>query len=139
MNTLQEYMQSINIQNQTMKSVFGHNPLQNLADAIKRHNQANLDLSGLSGITDIARSISQQMKQYNTSSMLVGITLKNQMSTLQILKSNYAFTGLSSSLSEIAKTNQLLSYKLASFASSQLMVTNSLSEIVKSINRKVSL
>lgn len=135
MNTLQEYIQSINKQNQTMKSVFGHNPLQNLADAIKRHNQTNLALSGLSGITDIARSISQQMKQYNKSSILVGNTFKNQMSSLQIPKSNYAFMGLASSLSEIAKTNQLLSNKLAGFATSQLMVTNSLSEIVKSINQ----
>jgi hypothetical protein len=48
-----------------MQSAFGLTSLQAIAASIEKQNKTHFNLSGLNGLTDIARSVSQQMKPFN--------------------------------------------------------------------------
>ncbi len=132
---LQDIIKGIQKQNQTMQGAFGLTSLQGIAAAIEKQNKAQFNLSGLSGLTDIARTISQQMKPFNTTSMVLGNSLQNQLAAIQYPKSHSALFGLTSTLAEIAKTNQFASDRLSGFAASQMLLSNNLTEIAKALSQ----
>ncbi|MEI7982484.1 MAG: hypothetical protein WCI71_12595 [Bacteroidota bacterium] len=135
MNTLQDMLTSLQKQNKSMQNVFGMSSLLGIADSIRRQTQSNYNLTVLSGITDIAKTISQQMRPFNASKAILANSLQPQLLVQQFSKNRFALFGLTSSLSEIAKNNQLVSDRLSGFASSQLFLSNSLTGIAKAINQ----
>lgn len=118
------------MQNKTMQSSLGLTSLQGIAMAIEKQNKAQYDFSGLSGLTDIARTISQQMKPFNTTPMSIANTIQAQY------PKNYpALFGLTSSLAELSKINALASNRLSGFATSQLSLTHNLTAIAKAFSQ----
>lgn len=135
MDTLQEMIKSIQKQNEKMQSAFGGlSSLQNLAETIRKQNETRFNLTGLNGITDIAKTLSHQMKFHSTSTIFES-SIQTQLAAQQIPKNNLALFGLTSSLSDIALSNQLISDKLSGFASSQLYLSNSLTAMASTIQQ----
>lgn len=132
---LQDIIKGIQKQNQTMQSAFGLNSLQAIAATIEKQNKAHFNLSGLNGLTDIARSISQQMKPFNATSMVLGNSIQAQLATIQYPKNQSALFGLTSTLADLAKSNQLASDRLSGFATSQLLLSNNLTAIAKTLSQ----
>jgi hypothetical protein len=135
MNTLQELIKAMQKQNEQIQNSFGLKSLQRLAKAISEQSKLQNNLTGLSGLTDIAKSLSHQMKPFNASSAVLGNSLTAQMNAMQYPKNQNALLGLTSTLAEIAKTNQKLSDNLSGFASSQLFLSSNLAEIAKSLSQ----
>ena len=132
---LQDIIKGIQKQNQTMQSAFGLNSLQGIAAAIEKQNKAQFNFSGLSGLTDIARTISQQMKPLNATSLVLGNSIQAQLAAIQYPKNHSALFGLTSTLAELAKTNQIASDRLSGFATSQLLLSKNLTEIAKTLSQ----
>ncbi len=126
---LQDIIKGLQNQNQTMQSAFGQTLLQRIALTIEKQNKAQFNLSGLNGLTDIARSISQQMKPFNATSMVLGNSIPAQLAAIQYPKNHSVLFGLTSTLAELSKTNQLASDRLSGFAKSQLQLSNNLTAI----------
>ena len=122
-------------QNQTMQNAFGLTSLQAIAAAVEKQNNAHFNLSGLGGLTDIAKSISQQMKPSNGTSMVLGNSIQAQIASIQYPKNHSILFGLTSTLVELAKTNQLASDKLSGFVTSQLLLSNNLTAIAKTLSQ----
>jgi uncharacterized protein YgiM (DUF1202 family) len=135
MTDLQDIIKGIQKQSQTMQSSFGLTSLQGIAAAIEKQNKAQFNLSALSGLNDIARTISQQMKPFNATSMVLGNSLQAQLVAIQYPKSHSALFGLTSTLAELAKTNQLASDRLSGFATSQLLLSNNLTSIANALSQ----
>jgi hypothetical protein len=131
---LQEILKGIHKQNQISQSLIGLTSLQSVVAAIEKQNKIKLNLSGLNGITNIARSISQKIKPINTMSSVLGNSIQVQLDSIQYSKIKSPLFGLTSSLVELAKTNIIASEKLSSFATSQLILSNSLTEIAKTLS-----
>src|SRR5690606_19755202 len=100
-----------------------------------KQNQAHFNFSGLSGLTDIAKTISQQVKPFNATSMVLGNSIQAQLAAIQYPKNHSALFGLTSTLAELAKANQLVSDRLSGFATSQLLLSNNLIEIAKTLSQ----
>jgi len=135
MSSLQDIIKGIQKQNQTMQGAFGLSSLQGIASAMEKQNKTQFNLSGLSGLTDIARKISQQMKPFNATSMVLGNNLQSQLAAIKFPKNHLSLFGLTSVLAELSKTNQLASERLSGFASSQLLLSDNLSEIAKTLSQ----
>jgi len=131
MKNLQELTKSIKEHNETMRKVGGFSSLSSLVESMQKMNQINLDLTGLSGIFEVAREIAYQMEGYDTTSK----KLAAQMAAIQTSQNNFALSGLTSLLSQIARQNQLVSNKLADLGTSQLLVSHNLTKIAKSFNQ----
>jgi hypothetical protein len=132
---LLDLIKGIQSQNQTIQNAFGMTSLQGIALAIEKQNKTQFNLSGLSGLNDIAKSISQQMKPYNATSILLGNNIQTQLAAINYPKNHSALFGLTSTLVELAKTNQLASDRLSGFATSQLMLSNNLMAIAQSLSK----
>jgi len=132
---LQDIIKEIKKQNQTMQSVFGLTSLQAIAATIEKQNKTHFNLSGLNGLTDIARSISQKMKPFNATSMVLGNSIQVQLAAIQYPKNQSALFGLTSTLEDLAKLNQLASERLSGFATSQLLLSNNLTAIAKTLSQ----
>lgn len=132
---LQDLFKSMQKQNQTVQSAFGLNSLQAIAVALENQNKTQFNLSGLSGLKDIAKTISQQIKPFNDNSILLGSSLQAQLKAIQYPKNNFALFGLNSTLVELARTNQLASERLSSFATSQLLLSNNLTQFAKILSQ----
>lgn len=132
---LQDIIKEIKKQNQTMQSVFGLTSLQAIAATIEKENKTHFNLSGLNGLTDIARSISQKMKPFNATSMVLGNSIQVQLDAIQYPKNQSALFGLTSTLADLAKLNQLASERLSGFATSQLLLSNNLTAIAKTLSQ----
>ena len=109
----------------------GISSLSELPELIKRYQEINSIPSGLRGITDFARTISNQMRPINSLTSLSS-SVYSQFASQNLMKSNTILNSLSSSLLEISKQNQYLSERLTGFATSQLLLTNSLTDFAKS-------
>lgn len=132
---LQDIIKAMQAQNQTMQSAFRLTSLQQIAAAIEKQSKPQFNLSGLSGLTDIARTISQQVKPFNATSAILGNSIQAQLASIQYPKNHSALFGLTSTLAELAKTNQLASERLSGFATSQLMLSNNLTAIAKTLSQ----
>lgn len=132
MNSLQETIKLMQKQNLKMKSAIGSNSMQILAEAIGKQNKISLNLAGVGGFMDVARSFSQQKNPFT---MSIENSLKTQLAALQIPKNNFALFGLASSLVGLEKTNQLASERLSGFLTSQLFLSNSLTEMAKKMQQ----
>jgi len=132
---LQDIIKGMQKQNQTMQSAFGLASLQGIAAAIEKQNKEQFNLSGLSGLTDIAKTISRQIKSFNATLMVVGNSFQAQLAAIQYPKNHSALFGLTSTLAELAKTNQLASDRLLGFATSQLLLSNNLTAIAKTLSQ----
>ncbi|MBQ4912797.1 hypothetical protein J8L85_00010 [Maribacter sp. MMG018] len=135
MTNLNDIIKTIQKQNQTMQGAFGLSSLQGIASAIEKQNKAQFNFSSLTGLTDIAKTISQQMKQINTSSINAGNSIQAHLDATKYPKNHSALFGLTSTLAEIAKKNQLVSDSLSGFATSQLLLSNNLSAIAKTLSQ----
>ncbi len=133
-NSLQDIIKGIEKQNQTMAGLFGLSSLKGLAKMLEQQKKTQLSFSGLRGLTDIARTISQQMKPLDIASMAISNSFA-QIAAMQPPKHHSALFSLTSSLSEIAKSNQLLSDKLSSLTTNQLLLSNNLAAIAKSLDQ----
>lgn len=104
-------------------------PLKSFAEIAQKQSQlqSQFDLSGLSSISHLAKSFSQQLKP----SMAETLLRNDFTSSIKPLISanNFALNSLSTSLSAIAKENLLISQKISNYASSQLILSNNLSKI----------
>lgn len=121
----------------SIQNSLGSNSFKSIADSIRKSNEINLNLSGLSGIKNIAKSLAIQMKtsnDFNNSIGTIGKTLSSQFATLNIPKNNFALYGLSSHFAEISKNSQLIGQSLSNLASSQILLSNSLLEISKTLS-----
>lgn len=136
MNTLSEIIKTITKQQQQINPVLGLSLFQSMAELI-RQSQKPMNLAGLGGITDIAKSLAQQMEPIQKSNSFLTGNLGLQASLLATQKASginsFALGGLSTSLVNIFKHNQGLSNKVAGIASSQLFLSNNLAQIAKSI------
>jgi uncharacterized protein YgiM (DUF1202 family) len=130
---LQDLVKGMQKHNQSMQRSFGVAPFQEMAAVIKKHNRSQFNLSGISGLADIAKSISQQMKPLNATSTLLGSSIQAQIAAINNSKTQSALFGLTSSLAELAKTNQFASERLLGFAASQLTLSNNLAAIAKTL------
>ncbi|WP_367770991.1 primase-like DNA-binding domain-containing protein [Flavobacterium sp. WC2421] len=122
----------------SIQNSFGSNSFKNLADSLRKSNEINLSLSGLGGITDIAKSVAIQMKtssEFTNSITTIGKTLSSQFVNLNIPKNNFALYGLSSHIAEISKNSQLIGQSFSNLASSQILLSNSLLEISKTLSK----
>ncbi len=135
MKDLQDIFKGIQKQNQTMKGALGLTSLQGIAAAMENQNIRQFDFSGLKGIQDIAKIISQQMKPLNPSLKILENSIPFQLRALQQQKNSFALSGLTFTLSELAKTNQLVSDRLSGFATSQLFLSNNLKEIARALDK----
>jgi len=133
MNTLQSLIKTIENKNDSLQGLYGLSSLQGLAYALEEQQKAQIAISGISGLIDIAKQISQQIKP-------IDITARSVAGNLALLvaikppKQYSALLSLTSTLTDIAKTNQVLSDSLSSLAANQLILSNNLSEIAKSID-----
>lgn len=132
---LQDIIKGVLKQNQTMQGAYGLTSLQAIAATIEKQNETHFNLSGLNGLTDVARSISQQMKPYNAASMVLGNSIQTQLAAIKYPKNQSALFGLTSTLEELAKLNQLASDRLSGFATSQLILSNNLTAIAKTLSQ----
>ena len=132
---LKDLIKGMQKQNETLQSAFGLTSFQGIASAIEKQNKAHFNMSNMSSLTDIAKTISQQMTPLNTASILLGNSIQAQLSAIQYPKNNSALFGLSSTLLEFAKTNQLASERLSAFTSSQVQLSSNLTEIAKSLSQ----
>ncbi len=133
-NSLKDIIKGIEKQNKTMDGLFGLSSLQGLAKMLEQQKKTQFSFSGLSGLTDIARTISQQMKPLDIASMSLGSSLA-QIAAIQPPIHHSALFGLASTLSEIAKSNQLLSDRLSSFTTNQLLLSSNLAALAKSFDQ----
>lgn len=135
MTTLEQILKGIQKQNQTLQSVFGQTAFQMMAEANSMQNIAQFNWPGLDGITNTVRSITQQMKPSDNVSIISGNTIQAYLASMQLPKNNKVLLGFTSTLIEQLKTNQLASERLSGFFTSQLMVSNNWSAIVKSLHQ----
>jgi hypothetical protein len=133
-DTAQDIIKGIKKQNQTTKNLFGLSSLQLITQVLEQQKKAQFNLSGLSGLTDIAKTISKQIKPFDVTSMAMGNSIA-QLAAIQQPKQHSALFGLTSTLSKIAKSNQLLSDRLSSFTTNQLLLSNNLTAIAKSFDQ----
>ena len=109
-------------------------PFQAIQKALESQNRLQFNLSSQGYLTDIAKSISRQLNPLSLSPL----NLSNNIRTLnladQYLKSHNSFSGLNFSIAEIAKSNQFLSERITGYATSQLILSNNLNQIVNSID-----
>lgn len=122
----------------SIQNLLGSNSFKSIADSIRKSNEISLNLSGLGGIKDIAKSLAIQMKtsnDFNNSIGTIGKTLSSQFTDLNIPKNNFALYGLSSHFAEISKNSQSIGESLSNLASSQISLSNSLLEISKTLSK----
>ncbi len=131
MDNYHELIKSIQVQNESINKLAGLSSLSRLAESIQKMHRVNIDLTGLNGISKIALDISRQMQSFDTNAK----KLAAQVAAIQMPRNSFALSGLTSTLSQIAKQNQLVSDRLADLARSQLLVSNSLTEIARSFNQ----
>lgn len=122
-------------QNLTMQGAFELTSFQGIAVALENQNKLQFNLSGLSGLTDIAKTISKQMQQLNAASKVLGNSIHIQFTEIQYPKNLSILSGLTSALAELAKTNQLVSERLSGFATSQLILSNNLTDIAETLGQ----
>ena len=137
MNNLHEIIKLIQKQSQDIQNVVGLsglNGLTELSESIKNMNKVSPNSIGLGGISEIAKSLITQKDKFNSQSIL-GSSIATQIALLQTPKNNFALAGLTSSLSQLAIQNKILSNKLASIATSQLAVTSNLTQIAMSVHQ----
>jgi hypothetical protein len=134
MNNLQELIKTLKKQNETIQGAFGPCSFQNLSAAITQSNQKLFDISGINNLTNIARTFTKQTKPIIVPTIPLDGILKTRLSDMQFHNNNSALFGLSSALSEIAKKNKSVADKLSGFSSSQLYLSNNLSQIAKGLN-----
>lgn len=133
MTTLQDIIKGIEKQNQSTQGLFGLTSLQGLAKALEEQQKTQIAFSGLGGITDIVRQISQQMKPFEIATKTMGNSIAH-LAALQPPKHYSTLFGLTTSLTEIAKSNQLLSDRLSSLTVNQMLLSNNLAAIAKSFD-----
>lgn len=133
MTTLQDIIKGIEKQNRTTSGLFDLTSLQGLTKALEQQKKTQIAFSGLNGLTDVARTISQQMKPLDIATKTLGSSLV-QLAAMQSNEQHSALFGLTSSLSEIAKSNQLLSDRLSSLTANQLLLSSNLTAIAKSFD-----
>lgn len=132
---LQDLFKNMQKQNQTAQNAFGLNSLQAIAVALQNQNKTQFNLSGISGLNDIAKTVSQKIKPFNNASILLGSSLQAQLKAIQYPKNNSVLFGLNSTLVELARTNQLASDRLSNFATSQLLLSNNLTQFAKILSQ----
>lgn len=136
MDSIQQFLNSMQKQTQSLQDIaLRMNSFKNIAEIINKQNQPNYNLSGVSNITEIAKKISSQLKPFNSSVDVLNNNFFANLGSQQLEKNNFALTGLSNSLIEIAKYNQQLSERLSGFASSQIILSNNLTRIAKMISQ----
>ncbi len=134
MNNLDEIIKSMQKQNQAVQNTVGLSGLTGIAKYIQHINKIKPNLTGLGGISEIARDMALQTEKYSKTSML-GSNLATQIASLQMPGNNFALSSLTSSLSQLALQDKLVSDKIANLATSQLAVTGSLAQIAQTIQQ----
>lgn len=135
MYTLQDIIRSMNKQNESVQSAFGLSSLQGLAATIANQGQTQINFSALSGLTGIAQAISQQIKPNNGIASFLGSSVQTHLAAIEFSKYDIPFSSLTSTLAEIAKKSRLVSEQLSGFATSQIFLSSSLSEIAKQLDQ----
>jgi hypothetical protein len=135
MNNLDEIIKSMQKQNQAVQNTVGLSGSTGIAKYIQHINKIKPNLTGLGGISEIARDMALQTEKYSKASML-GSNLATQIASLQQMpRNNFALSSLTSSLSQLALQDKLVSDKIANLATSQLAVTGSLTQIAQTIQQ----
>jgi hypothetical protein len=133
-HSLNDIIKGIEKQNPQNDGLLGFSSLHGLSIMLEQHKKANFSFSGLRALTDIAKTISQQMKSLDIASTAMGNSFA-QISVMKPPKHHTALFGLTSSLSEIAKSNLQLSNTLSSFTINQLLLSNNLASIANSLGQ----
>lgn len=124
MDSFLKLSQQIQDQSKTINSTL--KPLQGLSGILSTQSalQANYNLSGLSSISDLAKSFTYTHIQLPTNHSHLTTDFKS------IFTENYlsSLSALTASISKIAEYNPVFSEKLSSLATSQLVLTNSLAK-----------
>lgn len=131
MTTLQDILKGIERQDQLKQGLLGLTSFEGFAKALEQHKKTQNAFSGISGLTDIARKISQQIKPIDIASKIMSNS-NTHFPSFQPYKNYSTSLDLISSLSEIAKSNQLLSDRLSNLTANQLLLSINLTEIAKS-------
>jgi len=132
MDTIGEFLKSMNSKNEIFKGITGFSNLQGIAMAVAGANRKNFDLRGIKNITNIARANSFKTTPINLATMPLGMAVQLG---LQNSTKNNALFGLTSSLATLARTNQLASDRLSGFAASRLVLASRLSGIATALNQ----
>lgn len=130
MNSLSELIKASQKQNAATQNVFGLDAFKGLAEAIKTQNTLASNLSGLHSLQEIAKAISKQIKSIDATGIALGKSIQSQLPAY-----NKPLFSLTTSLSQIAKNNPLVSDRISSLASNQLLISSRLSEIGKAVNQ----
>ncbi|QKX05358.1 SH3 domain-containing protein [Aquimarina sp. TRL1] len=134
MNNLNNIIKSIQKQNHAVPNTVGLSGLTSNTKYIQSMNKINSNLTGLGGISEIARDRVLQTERLSKNTML-GRNLAVQSASLQVPKNNFVLSGLISSLSQLKLKNKLVSDKLAGLVTSQLTVTGNLGQIAQTIQQ----
>lgn len=120
------------IQDQSRTVNLVHNPLKGLSGILSTQNmlQTNYNLSGLSSISELAKSFSQTKILLPKNSKLLTTEFKSNFPENHL----YSLSNLTESISKIAEYNPVFSDKLSSLATSQLVLSNSLAKTVSIFN-----
>jgi len=131
MNSIEEYIKSINKPKESFNNLFS---LTSMVDSIQKMNQMKYDFSGLNGVTQIAKSLTTQKNHFNTIATLSN-SIATQIEYAQELQNNFALSGLTSSLRQIATQNKSISDKFAGLVMSQLSISSSLAQLAQSVTQ----
>lgn len=132
MAKIQDIINEEQKQNKAIETAIKLTGLQSHLAAMENINP-QLKFSGLGGVLDIARTISQQIKPLSAASLVLGNQIQKHLSAFEHPQIN-VLSGLANRLAEIAKTNPLASDRLSGFAGSQLILSNHLTSIANSLS-----
>lgn len=116
------------------QALFGNLDLSKIAKQISEANYNNFNVTAISGVTSIAKKISQQNKAFEKASNIAGMNFYNQNFKKALSAQPASLAGLSQSLKNIAEINKPLSKQLSEIAKNQVLFSNNISNIAKSIN-----
>lgn len=128
-----DLLKKIENQNQTVLRAFRPGLSPGVMAVIEK-NRSLTNFSSLSNISNITKSISQQLRSFDTS-MLLGHGIQSQIAALQFPKNYASLFGLNSVLTQIAKTNQLIPERLSDLLASQFSVSNNLAAFATTLNQ----
>lgn len=133
MDKFHDIIKTLQKQNEIRQSALGLASLQNLAAAVAKQNQ-HYDFAGISGLTEIAKAYSKQMKPFNLTKNLIDENVLGKLAEIQKANMAYPLSNLASTLADLAKKNQLVSNNLSAFATSQIFSSSNLTKIAKALS-----
>ncbi|PZX59393.1 hypothetical protein LX80_02867 [Hydrotalea sandarakina] len=134
MDTFHDIMKTLQKQNEIRQSALGLASIQNLAAAVAKQKQL-YDFAGISGLTEIAKAYSKQIKPFSVTKNLIDESVLAKLSAIQKATETSPLANLSSTLAELARKNQIASNNLSAFATSQIYSSNNLTQIAKALSQ----